>query len=298
MKKLIASITLVMLAGMAQAGGGALVDNAFVKANSCKSNFIALDIRGKRAYSSGHVPCAVATNYGKDGWRVKANNVPGVLPPVADMEKLIGSLGIGNNTHVIVLAHGNSAADMAAGTRVYWTFKVLGHKNVHLLNGGMAGWAKAKMPRKTDNRPANAKRFKADFQPNLLATKEQVYTAMNNGASLLDSRPTPQYLGIHKSGKVKRAGTIPGSFSLPGLWTTINGGGTLHPAEALRLMYQSTNTPTKGKQVVYCNTGHWASLGWFVSYELIGNKGAVLYDASMAEWTFDMDKPVEAKIKL
>ncbi|MGH6815294.1 MAG: sulfurtransferase, partial [Hyphomicrobiaceae bacterium] len=46
-----------------------------------------------------------------------------------------------------------------------------------------------------------------------------------------------------------------------------------------------------------CSTGHWASLGWFVSSEILGNKDAKMYPGSMAEWTADAGRPVEQKVK-
>ena len=56
--------------------------------------------------------------------------------------------------------------------------------------------------------------------------------------------------------------------------------------------------PTSGDQINFCNTGHWASVGWFVSSELLGNKKAKLYDGSMTEWTMLKGGPVEQKVKL
>ena len=56
--------------------------------------------------------------------------------------------------------------------------------------------------------------------------------------------------------------------------------------------------PTSGEQINFCNTGHWASTGWFVSSELLGNKKVKLYDGSMVEWTIIKAGPVEQKVKI
>ena len=56
-----------------------------------------LDLRTPASYKKGHVPGAVYTNYSKDRWRVKnSEGIAGMLPPVEQINNLIGSLGIGN----------------------------------------------------------------------------------------------------------------------------------------------------------------------------------------------------------
>ena len=79
---------------------------------------------------------------------------------------------------------------------------------------------------------------------------------------------------------------------------TVNGGGRSATAAARA---SSTRLPAcrpSGAQVNFCNTGHWASIGWFVSSELIGNKKARMYDGSMVEWTMLKGGSMEQKVKL
>ena len=59
---------------------------------------------------------------------------------------------------------------------------------------------------------------------------------------------------------------------------------------------KSQGVPEKGSVITFCNTGHWASLNWFVMSELLGNKDARMYDGSMLEWTAS-GMPMEVKIK-
>ena len=61
-----------------------------------------------------------------------------MLPPVEQISSLIGGLGIDNEDHVLLIPFGTSSSKMGTATRVYWTFKVLGHDKVSILNGGMA----------------------------------------------------------------------------------------------------------------------------------------------------------------
>ncbi len=123
---------------------------------------------------------------------------------------------------------------------------------------------------------------------------------MKSGASLLDSRPTDQHLGVSKSGAITRTGTLPGSVSLPGRWVTVNDKGTFRSISALKKLYQFRQVSNAKDRIVFCNTGHWASLGWFVDSELLGNKTAKVYDGSMAQWSRlpAGEHPMSVKLKV
>lgn len=281
-----------------------LVDVDWVKQNACEQNVVVLDTRNmkidrqsKGHYLKGHIPCSVFTDYAKSGWRMKEKEIAGMLPPVDKLEKLIGGLGIDNDTHVVIAGAGKQAKDFASATRMYWTFKVLGHEKVSILNGGVAAYAKVKgnVMERGDNKP-EAKTFKARLQTEMLITADDVAKAMEEGISLVDNRPSDMYLGINKSGKVKRMGTLPGAVNLPRSWLTVNNTGTLRSPEALRELLAAAKVPNQGKQIALCNTGHDASIGWFVLSEILGNKEVKMYDGSLAEWTFDPNRPMEVKI--
>lgn len=93
------ALFLLAFANLAMAGAPPLVDVAWVKAHSCDKAVRVLDIRNaldghsRTDYLRGHIPCAVYTDYLKDGWRTAdKNGTPGQLPPVEKLEKLIGSV--------------------------------------------------------------------------------------------------------------------------------------------------------------------------------------------------------------
>ena len=68
------------------------------------------------------------------------DGIKGQLPPVKEIELLIGGLGINNKKHVIVVYGGVNSTDFGSAARVYWTFKTLGHDEVSILNGGYKAW--------------------------------------------------------------------------------------------------------------------------------------------------------------
>ena len=319
MTKLLAITLALAVAGLAGAAraaeplvAGPLVDVAWVKANLGTPGVVFLDLRGrlggasKADYLQAHIPGAIHSNYLKDGWRIKdENGTVGMLPPVGHLEKLIGGLGIANDSHVVVVANGRGALDIGTATRIYWTFKVLGHDQVSVLDGGMTAYLRA---RDKDEKPVNPlesgeiKRppitFQAALRVDLLASKEQVKQTLGAGTILVDNRPNNQYLGVNKHGKAKRYGTLPGAKNLPENWVTVNGGGTFRDRAALEKLYAAAGVPTSGPQINFCNTGHWASLGWFVSHELLGNREARLYKGSVVEWSADAAAPMERRIQL
>lgn len=283
-----------------------LVDADWLATHSCDEGVVVVDIRPDgEVVKESHVPCAVHAPYPEAGWRVERDDIPGQLPPTEELAKLIGGLGIDNDSHVVIYSPGFSSSDTAAGTRVYWTFKVIGHDNVSLLDGGfahyqsdMAGGKRRPLTTHSETRRPTAKRFEAALQADLLATRAEVKSAIDQGVSLVDHRPADMYLGINRHPAAPRSGTLPTAGNVPERWLTENAGGQFRSKEVLSRLFETANVPTSGPQINFCNTGHWASIGWFVSHELLGNKEAKLYDGSMVEWSRYDELPIEQKIKL
>jgi thiosulfate/3-mercaptopyruvate sulfurtransferase len=308
MKRILIGTALAAASGLAFGADSApaLVSPGWVAANACKPGVVVLDIRSpvggggnKFTYLRGHVPCAVYSNYKTAGWRVKEKGVPGMLPPVAKLNKLIGGLGIDNAAHVVIYSGGGNALDMGSATRVFWTFKVLGDNNVSIMDGGYKAYVAGKHPVKRGAHKLSSAQFSGHLNSALLATEANVEKAIKTGdEKLIDNRPSAQYLGIVKSGADKRAGTLPGASNLPQSWFTVNDGGKFRSAAQLKALYRHAGVPTSGRQINFCNTGHWASLGWFVSYELLGNKQAKVYDGSMTQWSRNPQLPMVMKVKL
>jgi thiosulfate/3-mercaptopyruvate sulfurtransferase len=278
-----------------------LVDVAWLEANAASPGLVVLDIRNalgkgsKQAYLEGHIPGAVYSDYLKDGWRAKVDGVPGQLPPPAELETLIGGLGISNDSHVVVVAGGVSALDMGSATRVYWTFKVLGHDEVSILDGGHKAYAADPgNPLETGWRPPEPAVFEAGFRPELIADRGAVEAAMAKGTALIDMRPPEQYRGEKTHKAAKRKGTIPGAVNVPEAELTTADGGFVGAGRVAELL-AAAGVGEEDEAIAFCNTGHWASLGWFAKSEILGKKNVRLYDGSMVEWSAAEELPVEVK---
>jgi thiosulfate/3-mercaptopyruvate sulfurtransferase len=316
LKQMFAALAFAFVAFVLQAPAGAqaqpLVDVAWLNANLGKPGIFILDItsgggRSQADYAKSHIPGAVFSDYAKGGWRVMdKNKVPGQLPPPEVLEKTISGLGITNESHVVIIPLGDKAVDMGVATRIYWTLKVAGHDKVSILNGGFGEWAKIDPKTK---RPVNQlatggvkpqpAKFVVRLRKEMLVTAEDVKKAIaDKTVSLVDNRPNDFFLGLTLSPAAKKAGTIPGAKNVAEGIITRDNGGTFRSKSQLEQIYRAIGVPTEGDQITFCNTGHWASLGWFASHELLGNKKTKMYDGSMAEWSRLTDVPIEQKIKV
>jgi thiosulfate/3-mercaptopyruvate sulfurtransferase len=287
--------------GTAQANDP-LVSVDWLKANLGKPGVVVVDVRspGKDEpadlFERSHIPGAVHADYVTAGWRKTIGGVPGMLPPKADLEKLIGGLGIDNQSHVIVVPAASDSTEFGNATRVYWTFKVSGQENVSILDGGFRAWSadRSALLEAGPSAP-KAKTFTVNLQPKYLATEAEVKQALNDGTPLIDARPAAQYEGKSKSDVVKAFGTLPHAVNLEHSKLVSAGSGKFASADTVKGLLAKLGVKSEGKEITFCNTGHWASVAWFAASEVAGNKSAKMYDGSMAEWTTDPSLPVERK---
>lgn len=305
-----AAFTLILFTSLYTGGGShaaeavsPLVDAAWIARNHDRPDVVVLDIRNRidggseAAYREGHIPSAVYSNYLEAGWRTEAGGVAGILPPAEALEPLIGGLGIDNGTHVVIVAGGVSSTDMASATRVYWTFKAMGHDAVSILDGGYRGYAaETESPVERGWNAPEAKTFVARPRRDLVAGLEDVRAALESDTPLIDVRPAAQHLGQETSPVAQRAGTIPGAANIPHS-EFVTQTGDFVGAERVRQLLKEAGVPPSGATITFCNTGHWGSLGWFALSEILGNADARLYDGSIAEWSAREELPMELRAK-
>ncbi len=249
-----------------------------------------LDLQSAGGYRQAHLPGAVNTDYAQ--WRVKGQNgIPAMLPEKEYLDKLIGRLGIDNQTLVILAPIG--AGDMAVATRIYWTFKAMGHDEVSILNGGLMAYSQIPGSHFVDEvYLPPAKQFTGQPRLEYFPGAKEVKAALDRGVTFVDSRSYDEYMG-KVGGRNERLGTIPGSILLPFDRLVVKESGQFHDLDKIKEIYQSSGVPLEGEQISFCHTGHRTSLSWFVSHELLENRDARMYDGSTIEWAADPDLPLE-----
>lgn len=300
MTKVFNLVLLLMLAAPPAGAAEAppLVDAAWLAANLDRSDLTVLDLQAPKDYARYHVPGAVNAPYGR--WRTDAKDPsgPSMLPPIGRLEDLIGGLGIDNERTVVIVATGRGAGDLAAAARVFWTFKVLGHGPVAVLDGGLMAWAEDRNPlQKGTNGPEPAE-YVARPNPELMLTADRVKVLLEAGSGFVDARTEGEFVGLYTGGKEERPGTIPGSRHLPHDWVTEDGSARLRSADTLTELFEARDIPADGDQVHFCHSGNRASLTWFAAYAVLGNGKARLYDGSTMEWARRPDLPLDRHIRL
>jgi thiosulfate/3-mercaptopyruvate sulfurtransferase len=274
-----------------------LVSPSWLHDNRQNADLVILDLQDPQGFQRHHIPGSVNTDYGQ--WRVNKKGSPKVIPPVTTLEKMIGGLGINNKSHVVIAPMGATAGDLASATRIYWTFKTLGHDSVSILDGGLIAYAQSqRYPLERGERKAKAEIFKANPRREMTLSASEVKQALSDKHLAVDNRSRAEYLGIYAGSGRERPGSLPSAVNLNYDWLTVNGSGKLHSRENLEKIYLASNVPLEGGQINYCHTGHRASLGWFVSHEILGNQAAKLYDGSTEVWAADPGLPMEEQIKL
>jgi thiosulfate/3-mercaptopyruvate sulfurtransferase len=271
-----------------------LVDIAWAKANlnQPKIKFVEIDV-DTASYESGHIPGAVAFN-----WRTQLQNqISRDIISREAFEKLVGGAGIANDDTVILYGDNNNWF-AAYG---FWLFKLYGHDNVRLLNGGRVKWLNEPDAPLTKEVPANAA-VKYSVQgvcQELRALLPEVLQASSaKDRNLVDVRSPDEF-----SGKIiappnlpetaQRAGHIPNAKSIP--WSTaVQQDGTFKSPEDLRKIYlEEKGVDPKKASIAYCRIGERSSHTWFVLKYLLGIADVKNYDGSWTEYGNLIGAPIE-----
>jgi thiosulfate/3-mercaptopyruvate sulfurtransferase len=274
-----------------------LVDAAWLTSHLGDKSLLVIDIRdaakdAANPYAAGHVPGAVSAPYSAYGWRATVNGIPGDLPPLEQIQGLIAGLGVNDDTQVVIVPAGTDASEFGGATRVYWTFKVLGHDAVTILNGGWSAWTKASAEVSTEASTPVAGDFKATLRPELIAEAKEVKAAIDNDTSLIDARSVAQFIGQEKTNTVKELGTIPTAVNINFDKFYDPANASFASADVIAKLAHDAGVTQDSDFIAFCNTGHLASIAWFGLSEIEGFKKVRLYDGSMAEWTTDASNPV------
>jgi thiosulfate/3-mercaptopyruvate sulfurtransferase len=243
------------------------------------------------AYNEGHVLGAIGWN-----WQTQlCDTVRRDVISKADLEKLLGSSGIGNDT--IVVLYGDNNNWFAAWA--LWQLKMYGHKDVRIMNGGRKKWLAEGRALSKEAPASKAKTYKAtERNDSLRAYLRQVQDAMNSpSAAMVDVRSPDEFTGKILSPPglpetCQRGGHIPGAKSIP--WgKACNEDGTFKSADELAALYAGQGVTPDKNVIAYCRIGERSSHTWFVLKYLLGYPNVVNYDGSWTEWGNLVNAPIE-----
>ena len=251
-----------------------------IKILDCTWHHPSTNLDGRTQYRGRHLPGSV--HFDIDQVADKSNPLPHMLPTAEDFAHKVGLLGISNSDRVIVYDrhYGGSAA-----ARVWWMFRVFGHDNVALLDGGFGKWTKEKRPAEmTPVRPAPAS-FTANVQPGLVATLADVQRLAQSGAQLVDARGPGKFDGTQADVfAFKRQGHIPGAINLPWADLVDPDTGVLLSPDALTARVTAAGINLGKTIVTTCASGITSCMLALALYQL-GAPTTAVYDGSWAEWS-------------
>ncbi len=241
-------------------------------------------------YAAQHIPGAVYFNV--DDICDPDSPLPHMLPSNEIFAEKISALGIGNDDKVIV--YDANGGGMAAA-RAWWTFRVFGHANVALLNGGLPKW-RAEGRAVTSEIPSpEAQSFKAEKNVALVRSIDQMLANVDSAAEqVADARARARYDGTAPEPREgMRSGHIPGSLSLPyDFFMDAAANFTMRSADDIAAAINDAGVDMQKPLITSCGSGVTASLLAFGFY-LMGKEDVAVYDGSWTEWGSRDDTPIE-----
>src|SRR4051794_16258687 len=241
------------------------------------------------AYDKGHIKGAIKLDWTTD----LQDQVRRDFVDKAQFEALLSSRGVANDSTVVLYGGNNNWFAAYA----YWYFKLYGHQDVKLLDGGRKKW-ELDSRELTDEPPSReATSYTAQQQDrSIRAFRDEVVAAIG-AQNLVDVRSPDEYAGrllapAHlPQEQAQRAGHIPTAANVP--WSkAANDDGTFRSDDELREIYTEAGVDWDKDTIAYCRIGERSSHTWFVLKELLGQDNVKNYDGSWTEYGSLVGVPV------
>ncbi|MBO2460256.1 sulfurtransferase [Actinomadura violacea] len=268
-----------------------LVDTDWVEAHLDDPGLVLVEVdEDVSAYDKGHIRGAV-----KIDWKTELQDpVRRDFVDKTGFEQLLSGKGIANDDLVILYGGNNNWFAAYA----YWYFKLYGHGNVKLLDGGRKKWEldSRELVEDVPSRPRTD--YKAQEQDlTIRAFRDEVVDAIG-AQNLIDVRSPDEFSGkllapAHlPQEQSQRAGHVPTARSIP--WSkAANDDGTFKSDDELRQIYTDAGVDLSKDTIAYCRIGERSSHTWFALRELLGLPNVKNYDGSWTEYGSLVGVPIE-----
>ncbi|MFJ8045007.1 sulfurtransferase [Kitasatospora sp. NPDC096147] len=259
-----------------------LVDADWVEANLDNPKVVVVEVdEDTAAYELNHIRNAVRIDWKQD----LQDPVRRDFVDQAGFEALLSKKGIGNDDTVVLYGGNNNWFASYA----YWYFKLYGHGDVRLLDGGRKKWELDARELVTEVPERAATEYKAQEQDkSIRAFRDDVVNAIGT-LNLVDVRSPDEFAGrllapAHlPQEQSQRPGHVPTASNIP--WAkNANDDGTFKSDEELAALYTAEGVDLAKDTIAYCRIGERSALTWFVLHELLGQTNVKNYDGSWTEY--------------
>ena len=241
-------------------------------------------------YEKGHIKNAITFHWKND----LQDGLIRDLISKAKFEALLSKNGIANDTTVILYGGNNNWF----ATYAYWYFKIYGHADVRLLDGGRKKWELDGRELTIEVPAVIPTRYVAKERDlSIRAYRDEVINSIGT-KNIVDVRSPAEYKGEllspahlpQEGGQV--AGHIPTAKNIP--WSqAANEDGTFKSDAELNALYAKAGVDFSKETIAYCRIGERSAFSWFVLHELLNLKNVKNYDGSWTEYGSLVGAPIE-----
>ncbi len=214
--------------------------------------------------------------------------LPHMLPSPEKFASRMKKLGIGDGKKVVAY----DTAGLFSAARAWWMFRIFGHDDVAVLDGGFPKWKAEGRPIDEDppGRPQE-RHFSARFQSMMVRDRNDVLNAVKTGTQIADARSPGRFSGFEPEPRPgMRSGHMPGAANVH-YATLLKPDGTLKSPDEIAKVFAAAGVDVKKPVITSCGSGITASI-LTLGLTLIGAKDHALYDGSWSEWGARSDTPV------
>ncbi len=268
-----------------------LVDAGWVEAHRDDPGVVLVEVdEDTSAYDKGHIRGAV-----KIDWKTDLQDpIRRDFVDRTGFEKLLSERGISNNDTVILYGGNNNWFAAYA----YWYFRLYGHQNVKLLDGGRKKWELDSRELVTDVPHRQATSYQAHEQDTAIRAFRDEVVAAIGAKNLVDVRSPDEFAGrllapAHlPQEQAQRGGHVPTAKNVP--WSkAAEEDGTFKSDDALRTLYGAAGVDFGTDTIAYCRIGERSAHTWFVLHELLGQPNVKNYDGSWTEYGSLVGVPIK-----
>jgi thiosulfate/3-mercaptopyruvate sulfurtransferase len=270
-------------------GGDLLVPTEWLKQHLNDPSVVVLHVAFARGeYVAGHIPGARFVPWQSlvtPPPQPPGSGLTSELPPVAQLDSLLESVGVSDDSHIVI------SGALVSAARLFWTIEYLGFTGrLSILDGGLDAWREEKGPLTTEIPVVARGTFTPRPRTDVVVDADWVHAHLNAPKmKIVDARFAYFYAGAD-SGGMARAGHLPGAVNLP--YSTLTKElSKYRDAKTMKHLFEDAGVKSGDQVVTYCHVGQTASVV-YVAARLLGYDVRI-YDGSFQDWAKRSELPIE-----